>query len=328
MDNVVIPYTDDGDSSDNEPSDSSSDEEHSQLLSNNVGVLYNQFNVKDTKFMNMERAEEYQIKRNELFTPELRKLRILVDSKNVDHSSDHSTSNYTVLLDSDTSNTAGFQNYTNVIGFRLIKAIVPNTVYQVTTNNSTINFNYDGSPASCALTSGAYIVDDLADEIETKMNAAVSGTPFTVTPNDVTYKYRIQSSVSSFYFLKSSAWRLLGLLNMDEEASAASTDKTLPNVFDHSIHFVNLVIPEIPYIACKHNMSSKNIIDRIPLNVEPGGISYYTVAHDRFDNYFYPINLAKLTIQLYEDTNDALYDCQNGDNSFEFELTILNQSQE
>ena len=73
MDNVIIPYADDGDSSDNEPSDSSSDDEHSQLLSNNVGVLYNQFNVKDTKFMNMESAEEYQKKRNELFTPAITK---------------------------------------------------------------------------------------------------------------------------------------------------------------------------------------------------------------------------------------------------------------
>ena len=63
---------------------------------------------------------------------------------------------------------------------------------------------------------------------------------------------------------------------MDEEASTASTDKTLPNVIDHSIHYIDLVIPEIPYIACKHNMSSKNVIERIPLNVDAGDIVYYT----------------------------------------------------
>ena len=47
--------------------------------------------------------------------------------------------------------------------------------------------------------------------------------------------------------------------------------------------------------------------------------------NDNLDNYFYPININKLTIQLYEDTSDTLYDCQNNDNSFEFELTILNK---
>ena len=333
MDNVVIPYEDVEDSSEDNPSDSSSDEEHSQLLSNNVGVLYNQFDVKDTKFMNMESAEEYQTKRNELFTPELSKIRILVDSKNVTHkTTDHDTSNYTVELNGDdTSNsTAGFDNYENVIGFRLIKAMILNTVYQVTTNNNTINFNYGGSDKVSTLTPGKYSLDDFADQVKLQMDAAIDGaTPFTVTiDDDTTYKYRIVSSTSNFYFLKSSAWRLLGILNMDEEASTASTDKTLPNVIDHSIHYVDLVIPEIPYIACKHNMSSKNVIERIPINVDPGEIVYYTDAQDSFDNYFYPINLSKLTIQLYEDTNDSFYDCQNADNSFEFELTILNKIKE
>jgi hypothetical protein len=282
--------------------------------------------------MNMESAEEYQSKRNELFTPELSKIRILVDSKNVTHkTTDHDTSNYTVELNGDdTSNsTAGFDNYENVIGFRLIKAIILNTVYQVTTNNNTINFNYGGSDQVSTLTPGKYSLDTFADQVKLQMDASVSGTPFTVTiDDDTTYKYRIVSSTSNFYFLKSSAWRLLGILNMDEEASTASTDKTLPNVIDHSIHYVDLVIPEIPYIACKHNMSSKNVIDRIPLNVDSGDIVYYTASQDNFDNYFYPINLSKLTIQLYEDTNNSFYDCQNADNAFEFELTILNKIKE
>ena len=334
MDNVVVPYEDVEDSSEDNPSDSSSDEEHSQLLSNNVGVLYNQFNVKDTKFMNMESAEEYQSKRNELFTPELSKIRILVDSKNVTHkTTDHDTSNYTVELNGDdTSNsTAGFGKYENVIGFKLIKAIILNTVYQVTTNNNTINFIHGVTPKVSTLTPGKYSLDDFAGEIKLQMDAAVDGaTPFTVTmDDDTTYKYTIEETdANNFYFLKSSAWRLLGILNMDEEASTASADKTLPNVIDHSIHYVDLVIPEIPYIACKHNMSSKNVIERIPLHVDAGDIVYYTASQDNFDNYFYPINLSKLTIQLYEDTNDLFYNCQNADNSFEFELTILNKIKE
>ena len=42
MDNTIIPYEDaDSDSSDLD--DSSSDDEHSHLLSNNIGIHYNQF---------------------------------------------------------------------------------------------------------------------------------------------------------------------------------------------------------------------------------------------------------------------------------------------
>ena len=42
-------------------------------------------------------------------------------------------------------------------------------------------------------------------------------------------------------------------------------------------------------------------------------------------NYFTPINLNSLNIQLYEDTTNLPYECQNNDSSFEFELTILNR---
>ena len=99
MDNTVIPYQDESDSSENDIDESSSEDEHSQLLSNNIGVLYNKFNTGDDQFMNMESKLEYLKSRNELFTPEISKIRILVDSKNITHTTtSHDTSNYTVQL--------------------------------------------------------------------------------------------------------------------------------------------------------------------------------------------------------------------------------------
>ena len=71
-------------------------------------------------------------------------------------------------------------------------------------------------------------------------------------------------------------------------------------------------------------MNGKNIIDRIPLDEGSGNLVYYS-SDINLDNFFYPININKLTIQLYEEKSDTLYDCQNNDNSFEFELTILNK---
>ena len=45
MDNTIIPYQTVSDSSDEELSDSSSNDEHSHLLSNNIGVHFNKFNA-------------------------------------------------------------------------------------------------------------------------------------------------------------------------------------------------------------------------------------------------------------------------------------------
>ena len=73
MDNTIIPYQDATDSSSEEDLDSSdSDDEHSQLLSNNIGVLYNKFQT-DAQFMNMEDPKEYLTQRNKLFTPQIQK---------------------------------------------------------------------------------------------------------------------------------------------------------------------------------------------------------------------------------------------------------------
>ena len=59
MDNTIIPYQDVSESSGDELDDSSSEDEYSHLLSNNIAVLYNKF-IPNQEFMNMEKSEEYQ----------------------------------------------------------------------------------------------------------------------------------------------------------------------------------------------------------------------------------------------------------------------------
>jgi hypothetical protein len=114
------------------------------------------------------------------------------------------------------------------------------------------------------------------------------------------------------------AWKLLGFFNIDSEYKFLHISE---NIIQHTTHFVDLVIPEIPFIACKHNNTRKNLIERIPPG-SPGEIKEY-VDNYNLDNYFHPIKLSKLTIQLYEDSTNMFYQCQNADNSFDFEITIL-----
>ena len=146
MDNTIIPYAEEYESSDNELDDSSDDDIYSHQLSNNIGIHFNKFNTHGN-FMNMENTKDYESIRNKYFTPELKRIRLLVDSKNVDHTLDHSTSNYTIYFDGkDMSNaTSGYGNFDNVIGFRLIKAMVPNSIYTVNDNNRNIIIQMSGS---------------------------------------------------------------------------------------------------------------------------------------------------------------------------------------
>lgn len=327
MDNTIIPYGEASDISSEELDDSSDDDLHSHLLSNNIGVHYNNFNTQHD-FMNMENANEYESIRNKYFTPELKRIRLLVDSKNIDHSLDHSTSNYTIHFEGKGvgNATSGYGNFDNVIGFRLIKAMVPNSIYTVNDNNRNIIVKLStGSDVSINLTSSSYTFNELGDHLISTLNSHGSLSGFSIVKDTKTLKYTISNSTSfhiKWYSSSGSAYRLFGFFNIDDTSD--DTSYTSNNVVQQNIQFVDLVIPEIPYIACKRNSNGKNIIDRIPLNESRGGLVSYS-SYINLDNYFYPINIDKLTIQLYEDTSDTLYDCQNNDNSFEFELTILNK---
>ena len=99
MDNTIIPYQDVSDQSDSDDSNDS-DDQYSQLLSNNIGIHYNNKNT-EGKFMNMETKQHYESIRNKYFTPEIRKIRLLIESKNFKNISNLNTSNYTIHFEND-----------------------------------------------------------------------------------------------------------------------------------------------------------------------------------------------------------------------------------
>ena len=330
MDNTIIPYTTQSGSSESELDDSSSDDERSHLLSNNIGVHYNNF-VNQRDFLNMENVDEYKNIRNKYFTPELTKHRILIDSKSVDHSLTHSTSNYNILFNDD--NSSSHQSYKNVIGFRLIKAIIPNSAYTVNNNNKNIKIitNATSNIIDISLVPGSYTFTQLGDHLENILNTDtnINNSNFVVDKNETTFKYTIRNTDGSFSFRflwnqsVGLSWKLFGFFNLDQLTLNTSFESD--NVVQQNIPHVDLVIPEIPYIACKKNPNQKHIIERIPIDVDSGTINHY--SNDiNLDNYFYPIKINNLNIQLYDDSGTFLYDCQNNDNSFEFELTILNNN--
>ena len=97
---------------------------------------------------------------------------------------------------------------------------------------------------------------------------------------------------------------------------------------DVSSHFVDLVIPEIPSIACKKNSSGRDIVERIQLKAGHGAFLHYSVNIDESNTqyFFSPITLHRLNIQLYA-VNNILYDSNNSDVSYEFEITMVKNKQ-
>lgn len=267
--------------------------------------------------------------RNSLYTKDIEKHSLLVDTKNLSHSKD--TYSYIFKLDTNEDNaTGGLGIFKNVIGFRLIKATLQNLHYQIHDGNKTLIFKFSGSQYTITLGKKFYDDEDaIATELETKMNAESGVSSITVNYDNNTKKFTISHSSTNIELLfadttssGSSIYRLLGFNN---ENKSASTTHVSDNVSDISIHFVDLVINEIPYIACKKNPQGKSIIDRIPIDTNNNSLVHYRSPETDYfsQNYFFPITLSELTIDLFEDTYNIPYYNESSDNFFEFEITML-----
>tara|TARA_B100000686_G_scaffold241748_1_gene250388 strand:- start:3482 stop:4567 length:1086 start_codon:yes stop_codon:yes gene_type:complete len=268
---------------------------------------------------NQIKQKDYKDFRDKLFTKDIIKKSILVDSISA-YQDGQKTSNYIVNFGGDNSP----EVFKNVIGFRLINAIVPYTVYTVNDNNKNIKID----STSFDLVPGSYTFTQLGDHLQTRINATAL-TGYTVTSDTTTYKYTI-SHASSFTIKWSEvsgySYRLFGFEK--EDTSGSTNTYTSTYSVDHSIHYADLVIDEIPSIACKMSSKGKQIIARIPFNNASGGLIYYRAPEGELQtsNYFYPMKLSSLSIKLFDDNGNE-YDSNNGDNYFEFEITIVENTE-
>jgi hypothetical protein len=92
--------------------------------------------------------------------------------------------------------------------------------------------------------------------------------------------------------------------------------------------YIDLVVDEIPDIGTIGNSIGYNIIERITSdNTKFGDLIHYDTskAIEPSHNFFYPIILDKLSIKLYGD-NGFILDNSGSNNSFEFEITMINSN--
>ena len=273
-----------------------------------------------------------------LFKNDIEKHKLVINSKNITHTANHNTSNYTIYFDNENggNKVGGYGRLINVIGFRLLKASIPSPPYNLTDNNNKIIFNFGGVDHTVTLTNGFYTGTELKDELVTQLNSPVGVSSITASYGAKTFKFTISHSSTNIYFKwntnyltnNSHAYKLFGFKNIDGSASGTVISDYASDLY---IHFVDLVIPEIPYITCKKNPLGKKVIERLLIHMSPSGngaptsiVSYFSHPTELMSQiYFYPISLNQLTIELYDDSTDQFFQAENMDNSFEFEITIL-----
>ena len=280
---------------------------HEMKKSSQSLIQFNTDKMKTHNYLNI---------RNNLFTKDIITTKLLVDSKSLNHSQAFDPSNFTVTLGGDSYP----MTYKNVIGFRLLKCSVPVKPYHVLEDYYTI-YSSAGTPLG-SITKGVYTGASLALEIQTQVARATS---VTFDSANMAFSFTFSGDTTVDWERSPLLAKILGFYTKETQFNTSGSSDY---VGDFTTSFVDLVIPEIPSIACKDNSKGKPIIDRIPLiqRASENSRSHYETNPSEYftQNYFYPMKLGKLTIQLYLDSqDDIIYDAQKGETDFEFELTIL-----
>ena len=86
-------------------------------------------------------------------------------------------------------------------------------------------------------------------------------------------------------------------------------------------HFIDVIVPEIPYKACIHNANRYNLIARLCVEKNESNQMIEYEPENIKDNYFFPMTLSKLNIKICKFGTIQEYDGLN--NSLIFRLSIL-----
>lgn len=316
-----------------EPSSSSdeesvnSDEFYERDYTNNIGY-HRRFKEHEGRFMNNKKYSDYSEIRNKYFSPDVRCDRIVVDSSN------HSTTNkneYIVRFDeSKDHSTEGYGVYKNVIGFKLVSCCISNRLNTIHSNNNKLTvLKADKSKYDIELDVGVHTVPSLISHLENKLNT-IPGLNFSITKDleDVLTISENGGNNFGLHFLdslntkKSSIGTLLGF---SYDNLSGSSSHTGGHAVKLRTGFVDLVIPELPYMACKKNPQSKKLVERISLTSESDRFIFHSPEDYSINNYFTPINLDRITIQLFDENKDIPYNSLH-DNFFEFEIITLHNT--
>ena len=206
-------------------------------------------------------------------------------------------------------------------------------------------------PIYITLKEGFYNIEDLPDSLphnateNTRLNASLAGSSLSsasatiqnvdVTYNSTTHKFTFtchDKDVQLKFFWDKipksrAAAKLFGFNVNGPSTQFYSTSHTSDKMPDLSMHYVDLIIDEIPLKACKHTGRGGHLIERLPLDVSISDYKMYEPYRNEYQNYFLPISLSGLNIKLitpsYDFSYNDIHQSQGGDLFLEFELTMI-----
>ena len=266
---------------------------------------------------------------------------ILLSNLDLDNSDgDVSHDSKTLKFDLSLNKSGGINYKKNIIGFRLNECIFTSPIFNIKKGiNDTININFPSGTEiyyTITIPEGFYSINTLLNTINnsTAINDDDSGDDLSV---NTLFSFSFDNITSLITLTKIHA-SSIGFSNINNSliyklGYHIIRDLVLVSTYLANTHpalnigtYIDIVVDEIPYGACKQNSQGLNILHRLPVRPESGSsIVYYRsnfIDHN-YQHLFPPINLSQLTVHMYMDNKEL--NLKHMTVSFEFELVILNK---
>ena len=286
---------------------------------------------RDTSLVQCENNEQYLYDIDKLIVKKVYRENILLSNKDT---GEYNHDSKTIRFNLNNNKAGGVQYKKNVIGFRLNECIYTLPIYNINENNNKIDLDSNGI---VTIEKGNYTIFTLLNTINNSTTDKVLPVSnfFQLSYPPLNSKIRLNlvpphTSVTFNNVNENSLIYNLGYRSNSNEGNLTISSPSLGLADTHpSLNigtYIDIVVDEIPYKACKQNPQGLNIVHRLPVRPDSGSsIVYYKsnfIDHN-FQYLFYPINLSTLTIHLYMDGVEL--NLEHMTISFEFELVILNK---
>ena len=272
---------------------------------------------------------------SKLINKDVSRENILLSTNDLDYLHDDnqhlSHDSHKLIFDLSLNNLGGLTYKKNVIGFRLNECIYTAPIYNIKegVNDKIICVN-DTRANEVNIKEGFYNINLLLTTINSDPNLAASE-PIYFRYSDNDNKIFISGIGVGKTLKETPLLRKLGFhtYSADDTLSTPPPSEEMKADTHPSLiigTYLDVVVDEVPYGACKQNPRGFNIIHRLPIRSESdSSIVYYRSNFIDYDHQylFPPINLSQLTVRIYMDGEELPRD--NLTISFEFELTILNK---
>lgn len=200
---------------------------------------------------------------------------------------------------------------------RMLKATVPNTMYNITSRNNKITAISTGAGGTftATLTPGQYDATTLATEIATQMTASDGTNTYTGTYSTTTLKITITANTDAFKIDQTGLANALtwhaGLEESGETAQALAVE--FPNVA--------VVADYEVYLCIKEFHTDNSYFSPLRLDVGQGSIASEIVDNERLfiTNFGAPRNISTLHVRLVR-YNGEIVELQGAPTSFHFAL--------